>query len=129
MTYQIINRKEAPLCFQTRKQFLAWKNLCKISNPQWWICTDCTSEYQKQMISEKRCLQPSAKFIDKEGRAMWVSQEKFDMLEGKRLLRERKEHAIRAAKSEAKKAMAAVNASKRAKEVIRGLQRAARGEI
>lgn len=129
MKYQIINRKDTPLCFQSTKQFKAWKNLTKLSKPQWWICTDCTPEYQKQMTSENRCVQPSAKFIDKEGRAMWVSQEKYDMLEGKRLLRERKVHAIRLAKAEAKRAIAAIRASERGKEVRQRLQRAALGEI
>lgn len=129
MTHQIINRKVTPLCFQSKKQYRDWVDLSLLGKPQWWICTDCTPEYQRKMISEQRCVQPSAKFIDKEGRALWVSQDKYDLLEGKRLLRERKERAMRVAKHEEKKVMATITASKRGKAFKQRLKRVALGEI
>jgi len=50
-----------PPCFNSAKQYSDWKLLAIKSNLQSMsICTDCTPEYQADMLRAKRCVQPDA---------------------------------------------------------------------
>lgn len=61
-----MSRAEKPDCFPTRTQYLVWHRLArdlKIS-----YCTDCTPEYQKQMLEAGRCRYPGTTFfLDEDG--------------------------------------------------------------
>jgi hypothetical protein len=57
----------APACFESLRQYKNWLALARNVGDS-GICTDCTPEYQKQMICQRRCAHPEAKFrMDEDG--------------------------------------------------------------
>jgi hypothetical protein len=57
-----------PKCFDSQEQYILWRQAARQSSPgQSHICTDCTPEYQKKMVSDKRCAKPLAYFIRLDG--------------------------------------------------------------
>jgi len=58
-----------PLCFDSKTQYRIWKNAGLLTGGvSSGICTDCTPEYQKEMLLQNRCMDPTVKFgIDDDG--------------------------------------------------------------
>ena len=62
----------APSCFDSDQQWKMWREAARACAKNevgvTGFCTDCTPEYQKQMVLEKRCEHPETEFaIDKDG--------------------------------------------------------------
>ena len=52
-----------PLCFRSFTQWLDWLHAARVANPgPNGYCLDCTPEYKKQMVAEKRCEFPLVAF-------------------------------------------------------------------
>jgi len=56
-----------PLCFADQESFDIWQELARNAYAVTGPCTDCTPEYQQQMIKEKRCENPDIRFKIVEG--------------------------------------------------------------
>jgi len=50
-----------PLCFDSDEQFNKWREMARIVKPRSY-CSDCTPEYQAEMICQHRCLHPYVVF-------------------------------------------------------------------
>lgn len=50
----------------TEQQYKLWREAAvhALPPPKVGFCTDCTPEYQQEMIAKKRCENPDIKFID-----------------------------------------------------------------
>lgn len=50
----------------TEQQYNLWKEAARQSMPppKVGFCSDCTPEYQKEMIAQRRCENPDIQFID-----------------------------------------------------------------
>lgn len=48
----------------TAAQYDEWRERARLSRPNLsaWFCTDCTPQYQAEMISQKRCARPYIRF-------------------------------------------------------------------
>jgi hypothetical protein len=54
---------QAPKCFNNEAEFTHWQKLARQSHHnQTSFCKDCTPEYQKEMVSTKRCAHPLVQF-------------------------------------------------------------------
>ena len=54
-----------PKCFDSVQQYNRWRS---VNTEKVYICTDCTPEYQTEMIRAYRCKHPQAQFrLDKDG--------------------------------------------------------------
>jgi hypothetical protein len=51
-----------PLCFADMESYDTWVELAKTSYAVAGPCTDCTPEYQQEMIKQKRCENPDIRF-------------------------------------------------------------------
>lgn len=61
-----------PMCFEGGWQFEAWRKAALACLPKLRragdpgkpvnYCTDCTPEFQREMLAEKRCCRPETKF-------------------------------------------------------------------
>lgn len=63
---------DVPMCANSASEYRIWKEAARQSSgiPA-GFCTDCTPEYQKKMIAEKRCENPQVVFVrDDDG---WIS--------------------------------------------------------
>lgn len=62
-------RRAIPRCFSSRRQFELWMAAARDSKPgSSAYCADCTAEYQRQMIRQRRCAYPATTFgLDSEG--------------------------------------------------------------
>jgi hypothetical protein len=56
------DQKMCPPCFNSKKQFDAWRELARMSRPHSGICTDCTPEYKFEMQKQGRCEYPEVIF-------------------------------------------------------------------
>jgi len=64
-----MSNKPYPLCFDSRNQYELWKLAgLTTGGVSSGICTDCTPEYQTEMLLQERCTDPTIKFgIDDDG--------------------------------------------------------------
>lgn len=61
--------KSYPLCFASEEQWKFWNNQARYSRagPSGY-CSDCTPEYQSEMLRARRCEHPNVLFgVDNEG--------------------------------------------------------------
>lgn len=56
-----------PRCFETKEQFVAWREAARLAYAHYGPCTDCTPEYQARMKEENRCEQPQVVFVVQNG--------------------------------------------------------------
>ena len=57
--------RRVPKCFDTRAQYVNWKEQAKSCNPRpsFGVCSDCTPEYKLEMMLQKRCENPHIDFV------------------------------------------------------------------
>ena len=64
---QTAQRRAYPACFETHRQFVAWKQTARRLSPGASdYCADCTPEYQAQMVRCFRCAYPGTTFHNDE---------------------------------------------------------------
>jgi hypothetical protein len=52
-----------PACFDSPEQYHAWKEMARMAPVKLGPCADCTPDYQRQMIQQKRCENVHVQFV------------------------------------------------------------------